>query len=294
MKSYIIYKNQTEGLGDVSETVKTVEKIAASAVHFLRQKVSALDAYTAETEKALARLSLFYRKEGHPLLRERREGERALVVLTGDKGLVGGLWHKIVNAVLENPGRHQSFIAIGAKGGNYLKEENASAPVMPFAGFSDAPEEEEIKSVTDYIFGEFKKGNFSRVDILHPGFVSLTEQLPVFTPFLPFEFGLAEEAGSGESGGGRAAAGEGLPIFEPSKQELFDELLRKYIGVFFRKIIMETKLSEFSARTVAMERAASKTGELIKKLKVDYAKERRRRITQGQMESFAAHKTLKR
>ncbi len=292
MKSYIKYKNQTEGLEDVSETVKTVEKIAASAVHFLRQKVSALDAYTAETEKALARLSAFYLKEDHPLLRKRRTGERALIVLTGDKGLVGGLWHKIVNAVLENSGRYQSFIMVGAKGEGYLKEENAPSWKL-FAGFSDAPEEEEIKSVMDYIFGEFKKGKFSRIDIAHPKFVSLTRQEPVFTPFLPFEFGLAAEEGSEEAGGGRAI-GNGLPIFEPSKQELFDELLRKYIGVFFRKIIMETKLSEFSARTVAMERAASKTGELIKKLKVGYAKERRRRITQGQLESFAAHKTLKR
>jgi len=292
MKSYVKYKNQTEGLKDVSETVKTVEKIAASAVHFLRRKVSALDAYTAETEKALARLSAFYLKEDHPLLRKREKGERALIVVTGDKGLVGGLWHRIVNAVLENSGRYRTLIAVGAKGEGYLKEESAPAE-KPFAGFSGGSEEEEIRGVMDYVFGEFKKGKFSRVDIAHPKFVSLTKQEPAFTSFLPFEFGLAEGTGFGKAGSERASAG-GLPIFEPSKQRLFDELLRKYIGVFFRKIIMEAKLSELSARTVAMERAASKTEELIKKLKVGYAKERRRRITQGQLESFAAHRALRR
>ena len=84
----------------------------------------------------------------------------------------------------------------------------------------------------------------------------------------------------------------GLPIFEPSKKEVFKALTQKYIGMFFRKIVMETKLSELSARTVAMEHASAKTDELIKKISLNYLKERRRAITQKQLESFAVHKII--
>jgi len=281
MKSYITYKNQTQGIKDVSETVKTVEKIAASSVHFLKQKVSNLNFYATETERVLARLSLFYQEKDHPLLQKREAGRETLVILTGDKGLVGGLWHGVVNTFLENTKQYQIVIVIGAKGENYLKEE--SIPIIKsFTHIPDILQKEEVEHVSDYIFDEFKKRTFSRVDILYPQFISLAEQTPNLTQFLPFEFKLTKEKKNGK----------GLPIFEPSKQKVFDQLLQKYIGIFFYKIIMETKLSELSARTVAMEHAAAKTEEFIQKLTLDYTKQRRRIITQRQLEIFAAHKIL--
>ncbi len=303
MKSYVIYKNQTEGLRDVSETVKTVEKIAASAVHFLRQKVSTLDIYTAETERALSNLSKFYQKRGNSLLQKRKTGKRMLVVLTGDKGLVGGLWHKTINTFLKSVKEYQSVVVVGSKAGDYLKEENIPIAKM-FSDFLDIPNEDQIRSVSNYIFDAFKNGGLSRVDILYPKFVSLSEQNPSFILFLPFEFSSMEIADSGEKNDGKdnlpkeikimggKENGEGFPVFEPSKEKIFDELLQKYIGVFFHKIMMETKLSELSARTVATEHAATKTDDIIKKLRLDYAKERRRSVTQRQLESFAAHKTI--
>ena len=285
MKSYIVYKNQIQGIRDVSETVKAAEKIAASSIHFLKQNVSNLNAYAVEVEKALIRLSLFYQKKNNPLLQKRETGRKTLVILTGDKGLVGGLWHSIINTFLENAKQYRSIIAVGAKGEYYLKEEGI--PIIKlFTCFFDVPQKEEIKHITDYIFNEFKKGIFSQVDILYPQFVSLAKQKPNLIQFLPFEFTPLKITNYN----GREKSGEGLPIFEPSKQKVFDKLLQKYIGIFFYKIIMETKLSEFSARAVAMEHAATKTEGLIQKLTLDYAKERRRIITQRQLESFTSHK----
>ena len=301
MKSYIAYKNQRNGLKDVLETVKTTEKIAASSVHFLRKKVATLGVYTAETERTLARLSKFYRKKDHPFLSARPPGKKMLVIITGEKGLVGGLWHKIINTLVKNIDRYQSLVVIGAKGEAYLREEDIPV-AKSFKDFSDIPEEDEIKNITDYVFNEFKKNIFSKVDILYPEFISLAEQKAAFTHFLPFEFAPMkmkdpfDKNRDGEKEGkdikltNGKEDGEGFPVFEPSKRKIFDELLRKYIGVFFRRIIMETKLSELSARTVATEHAATKTEEIIKKLTLDYAKERRRSITQRQLESFAAHK----
>ena len=298
MRTYLAHKNQIQGFKDVSETVKTVEKIAASSVHFLKRKVSNLSIYATGIERTLARLSLFYQNKNHPLLRNSGEGEKALIILTGDKGLTGGLWHRVVNEFLENfkRRRFQFVITIGVKGENYLHEENM--PVMKsFSRFSDIPSEEEIARVTDYIFYEFEKGTFAQVDILYPRFVSLAEQRPFLVPFLPFKFtggysGQKIQSPKEFKPATEKERGAGLPIFEPSKKKIFSRLLQKYIGIFFHKIIMETKLSEFSARTVAMEHAAVKTEELIRKFALDYMKERHRVVTQRQLESFAAHKII--
>jgi F-type H+-transporting ATPase subunit gamma len=286
MKTYLAHKNQMQGLKDVLETVKTVEKIAASSVHFLKQEVASLNSYAAEIEKILTRLSLFYPKENHPLLREKNTGKRALIVLTGDKGLVGGLWHAVVSALLENIHQYQAVISIGAKGEAYLKEEDVQIKRW-FFQTSDIPQKQDIEKITGYIFGEFKKGTFRQVAVLYPQFISLAKQSPLFVSFLPFKFALAAKA-EGEF----SEAALGLPIFEPSKRKFFDRLLQKYIGLFFYKIVMEAKLSELSARTVAMEHAGAKTNQLIQKFTLDYAKERRRAITQRQLESFAVHKAM--
>jgi F-type H+-transporting ATPase subunit gamma len=280
MKSYITYKNQIQGIKNVSETVKTVEKIAASSVHFLKNEVSSLNIYASKLEEVLTRLSLFYQKKNHPLLQRIGDGGKTLVILTSGKGLVGGLWHGVINVFLENAKQYQSIIVIGAKGRNYLKEEDMQI-IKSFTNFFDIPQKEEVENVTDYIFDEFKKGTFSQIDILYPRFVSLAEQTPTLVPFIPFNFKLKKEE-----------SGDGLPIFEPSGQRIFDRLLQKYIEVFFHKIMMETKLSELSARTVAMEHAATKTEEIVQKLTLDYTKQRRRIITQRQLESFTAHKII--
>jgi len=281
MKSYVTYKNQIQGIKDVSETVKTVEKIAASSVHFLKKEVFNLNIYTSNLEETLTRLSIFYQKKNHFLLQKSVIGKKTLVILTSDKGLVGGLWHEVVNTFLENTEQYKSIIVIGAKGKNYISEENIPI-VKSFTNLLDISSTEEIEHITRYIFDEFKKRRFSQVDILYPKFISLAEQKPTLVSFIPFSFKLTKEEKNKE----------GLPIFEPSRQRIFGILLQKYIEVFFRKINMETKLSELSARTVAMEHAAAKTEEFIQKLTLDYTKQRRRIVTQRQLESFIAHKII--
>ncbi|HEC32693.1 MAG TPA: hypothetical protein ENI63_00345 [Candidatus Kaiserbacteria bacterium] len=309
MKSYVIYKNQIQGIKDVSETVKTVEKIAASSVHFLKKEVSNLNAYSAELNKVLNKLSVFYQKKNHSLLQRKGTGKKALIILTGDKGLVGGLWHEIISVFLKNIKQYQSVIVMGTKGKNYLKEENIQI-IKSFTDISDIPQQENIKHITDYIFNEFKDGVFSQVDILYPKFISLAQQTPTIVPFLPFEFkdsnvdyqngknmmenkeGTHKESSVGFKSTKGVGTGDGLPIFEPSKQKIFDNLLQKYIGIFFNEIVMETKLSELSERTVTMEYAVTKTKEFIKRLTLNYTKQRRRIITQRQLESFTAHKMM--
>jgi len=312
MKTYLAHKNQVQGFADVAETVKTVEKIAASSVHFLKYQVANLEAYETEIEKILFRLSLFYRDASHPLLEKKEGGEKTLLILTGDKGLVGGLWHRVINAFLPEAEKYGRVIVFGTKGNNYLEEENIPVTKSFFRpetaeggaetdggdgpDISGAVTGDSVNRVTDYIFEKFTRNEFSAVDILYPRFISLAEQQPFFMPFLPFTFSAVNGLIRGGENRGAAKAEEnpaGLPIFEPGKKMIFGRMLSKYIAIFFHKIMIETELSELSSRTVEMEHAAAKTNELIRKLSADYTKERRRALTQKQLESFAVHNTLR-
>ena len=45
MKKYLIYKKKISGFEDVGETVKIIEKTAASHIHILKKQVNVLSDY---------------------------------------------------------------------------------------------------------------------------------------------------------------------------------------------------------------------------------------------------------
>jgi F-type H+-transporting ATPase subunit gamma len=236
-------------------------------------------------ENALKRISLFHISKHHPLLSKNKNGEQMLLILAGNKGLVGGLWHALVNEFLKNKGRYGLVIVVGEKAGSYLREEGMKIERL-FTQSSDTTGKEMSEEISEYIFAKVAGGAVSDVDVLYPKFVSLAEQTPTFMRFLPFVFDAADDISASDD------KKDGFPIFEPSEQKIFDALLRKYISLFLYKAIMETRLSELSARTVSMEHASVKTKELIGKLTLGYLKERRRFITQKQLESFTVHSAV--
>ena len=287
MKTYLAFKNQITGLQDVFETVKVVEKVAASSVHFLKQKTNALNHYADNLENVLSRLSMFYTDFNNPLLRKKHFGKNVLVIFTGDKGLVGGLWQRVVNKYLESRDVYQIIMMIGKKGEMILSDEGEVPYKVYYTESSDEIDQSRFddKLIKD-LFEGFLHGNFKQVDVLYPEFDTLVQQQPVVKQYLPYSFtadDLKEMSINKPLG---------YPVFEPSAKKLFHYFLKEYVGVYFRRFLIETQLSEFAARTVAMEHASAKTKKIIEKTIFNSLKERRALLTQKQIESFAAHTTL--
>ena len=280
MKNYLKYKSEISIFKNVSDTLKVTEKISASSIHLLNKRVVNLNLYATQVEAILSRLSVFYKNPNNILLRARNGRRKALVIITGDKGLVGGLWHKMVDQFLKYRSEYEIIIAVGGKGDSYLKEENVSIE-KSFPTPINLGREDGISNITNYIFDLFKNESISKIDILYPHFLSLSQQEPKLVHFLPFTFSLSGEKEK-----------TGWPIFEPNRKKIFNSLLQKYIDVSFYKIVVESKLSEFSARTIETERASDKIEQFIKRLRITYLKERHRFITQEQLASFFVHKIL--
>ncbi len=287
MKTYLKFKDDISGYQDVLETVRTVEKIAASSIHNLKLKVKSLQLFKNSLETTLHRISMFEVKNTHPLLAYSENGDKALIVVGGDKGLVGGLHHNLANTCVENIGYYEHLIVIGKKIASFVEEEGLKIE-KTFTYSTDLPTPDDINAWTSYLFNFFREKRLSGIDIIYSSFVSLAEQQPKTVAFLPFRFKKHTPGEAPEM----TAMDEpyGIPIFEPTKQEIFDWLLEQYIGVYFYEIVMEAKLSELSARTVSMEHASEKTKEYIKKIHLTYLKERRKNVTQKQLESFIVHK----
>jgi F-type H+-transporting ATPase subunit gamma len=293
VKKFLIYKKEMEGFRGVREAVKVVEKAAAAHIHFLRKRVRALSDYESAIEKEMNRLLEFLPTQDYFLLTKREAGRRALLIVGGDKGIVGGMHHDLINQFLLKKNFYQKIFVLGRKIKEYLDEEKVDSEILFGKRNVNLPEFEEINEIGSKLFIHFQKNDFRSIDILYPRFISFGKQQAVFARFLPFEFfSKSFKPNKVMVRKEQFSQAAGWPIFEPSKKLIFEALLKKYIEIFFVKIVLEAKLSEFSARTIASEHAASKTSEIIKSRQLAFLKERRLSLSQKQLESFIAHSVV--
>jgi F-type H+-transporting ATPase subunit gamma len=76
--------------------------------------------------------------------------------------------------------------------------------------------------------------------------------------------------------------------FEPSAEEILEELPELYIKVIIHQLVLESRAAEYCARMVAMKAATDNASNLVDDLTLDYNKARQAAITQEILEIAAA------
>jgi len=295
MKSVISYKSEIAGYRDISVTTKTTEKIAATYIHLYEKYSVELDRYILTIKQQLEILQDRTFKFRHKLLEIKQEDSKAsdsatskaILIVTGNKGLVGGLWHNIVNTLLEYKKDYNLIFVIGQKGIDFLEEEEFTI-YKSFIPENDIISKEYITEVEDILVKEYLNKTFTKLDILYPKFISLELQQPKVIQYLPFTFSQSKKNVNFDS-----KYHTKFYNYEPSKKEIFGDLFEKYIKAFFLQIIIESQLAEFSARIVSMESASNQIEKKIKSLQLAYIKNKHAMITENQLRAVIAHKLTK-
>ncbi len=276
MKSYLAYKNELTGVYDLREMIKTLEKISLSKVYIIQKIFGSLNEYSREILIILNRLNRFYSKQNHVLLKKREEGKKILVIISGNKSLVGSLWDKTYKLFEKNKNDYDNFIIIGEKILDFFQKNDFK--FRKYFSLNEEIDETEIAMISKYIINIFKIEEIKEIDIIFADFINITKQKVVIKQFLPFSFDLEEMYSEKKD--------LGFPIFLPNKEEIFLELIDKYIEFYLYSMLIKVKLSELSARTLILENASKKSKEVIKKIKKDYMKDHRAQINQRQIEAF--------
>jgi len=82
-------------------------------------------------------------------------------------------------------------------------------------------------------------------------------------------------------------------LYEPSEEELLEELLPRYVQVQVFTGILDSVASEHGARMSAMEAATTNAGEMINKLTLKLNRKRQESITTELMEIVGGAEALK-
>ena len=215
------------------------------------------------------------------------DAKHLLVVVNTDKGLCGGLNSNLVKAAkakareLQAAGKKVEFYLVGKKGRAPLKRE---FPSLIGAGFDTStvktPGFTEAEAIADELIAMFDAGQFDIAHLIYPTFKSALAQDPTVNQLIPVPAPtVAEDTGS-------------VVDYEPSEEEILEELLPRYVRTQLFGALLEREASEQGASMTAMDNATRNAGDLIQKLTIQYNRSRQAAITTELIEIIAGAEAL--
>jgi len=276
---------------------------AVSAVKMRKTQQTALGGrpYARAAMAILARLSGSSDVMKHPLATKREVKRTALVIITSDKGLAGGLNSGVIksawSAVKDVSPESVTVYAYGKKGEEFFRRRGYAIP-QAIENKRDDVELSVMSELSEELARGFLAGEFDQVIAAYSNFRSTFEQTPTVRNLLPLSVSsIAELVADIQPAKGKWS--EEKPIeapsaytVEPSTDEVLSILVPRLVAVSLYHMLLESKASEHSARMVAMKNASDKSKEVTRDLTRVYNKVRQAAITREVSEIVGGREAL--
>jgi F-type H+-transporting ATPase subunit gamma len=281
-------RRRIKSVKNTAQITKAMQMVAAAKMRKAQQAAVVGRPYADLMNAILAEAGPRIASFKHPLMDVRAVVKRAVIVVSSDRGLCGGLNSNLMREAAKFDKNATVFICAGKKGAQFIARTKRQ-----LAGeftYKDAPTFAEARAVSKFAQALFLKGEADAVDVMFTQFVSTLVQQPKMIPFLPVGKIKAVTAGVNappqelQSPGGRTDSFE----FEPDEKTVLSDLLPHSLNFQLHQILLEAKASEQSARMVAMKNATDNAKQIIKDLTLEYNKLRQANITKELLEITTA------
>lgn len=280
-------RRRIKSIKNTSQITKAMQMVASSKMRKAQQAALAGRSYAAMMNNVLAEVTHHAGDFQHPLMEERPVRKRAVILVSTDKGLCGGLNSNLLREAAQCDPEQTVFIAAGRKGSQFVAR--TKRHLAAEFTYKDVPLFSEARAIAKFASDRFIKGDVDHVDILFTNFISTISQKPQRYTLLPVSEIKAVGADvHGERVDEKPLQGATEFIFEPSAAQVFESLLPHYLNFRVYQILLEAKASEHSARMVAMKNATDNASQLIKDLTLEYNKLRQANITKELLEITTA------
>ena len=263
-------RRRIKGVQNIAKITRAMEMIAASKMKKAQERGLAGRTYAEKIEQVIADLAALPDIGlQHPLLRRRPVEKIAVVHITPDRGLCGGLnanLNRHLASFILRQKNPVEVVAVGRKGRDFSVR-NSCKLCAEFTQLSDQPGYLDTLPISNIVIEEYTKGLIDMVYISYAQFVSTLVQKPVMKQLLPVEPAVIPGAQNVDY------------IYEPGAEAVLGGLLPRFVEMEIYHAILESIASEQSARMVAMRNATDSANELIGDLTLLYNKARQEAIT---------------
>ena len=277
-------RRRIKSVKNTAQITKAMQMVAASKMRKAQQAALAGRPYATLMNKVLGEVSGSNGDFNDPLMEKREVKKRAIILVSTDKGLCGGLNSNLMREAVKFDKDTTVYVTAGKKGSQFIAR--TKRQLAAEFTYKDAPMFAEARAISKFARDLFLKGEADQVDILYTNFISTLNQKPEVIPFLP----VTEVKGVGTAVHHEEKLEKG-PLdfqFEPGVHEVMGALLPHYLNYRVYQILLEAKASEHSSRMVAMKNATDNAKQIIKDLTLEYNKLRQANITKELLEITTA------
>ena len=286
-------KSRITSVKSTQKITKAVQLVAAAKLRRATEAAEAARPYAQRMSQVLAALGSAYagRPDAPALLAGTgRDQVHLLVVATGERGLAGGFNSGIARMARDQAnrllaqGKTVKILAVGRKGNDILRRNfpNNIADLISFRevrqlAYSNA------QAVGDRILAMYAAGEFDVATLFYSEFRSVISQVPTAQQLIPAQF-VAATAG--------ASAASVDYDYEPDEETILNDLLPRNISVQVFRALLENNASFFGAQMTAMDNATRNAGDMIKRLQLNYNRQRQAQITKELIEIISGAEAL--
>lgn len=291
-------------IGSVKSTQKITKAMKMVAAAKLRRAQEAAEAgrpYAQRLESVVASLaSKVTVSESSPklLAGTGKDQVHLFVVATSDKGLAGAFNTNIARLArrradeLIAQGKTVKFYTIGRKGQAVLNRQYRSAMLhgiepgdLGKLGFADA------RGYADDLIARYNAGEFDVAHLFYATFKSVLTQEPTEQQIIP----VAPSSVPPNSFSGATPISQAAPaavIYEPDEESILADLLPRNVAIQLFRAMRENAASEQGSKMTAMDNATRNAGDLIKRLNIQYNRQRQAAITTELVEIISGAEAL--
>ena len=257
-----IINRRIKSVKSTKKITRAMELIASSRIVKAQQRMESSNSYIEvldEIVQELTNLGSIGQEAS-----EQVSNKVALIVITSDRGLAGAYNSNILKLAEQkyqeviSSNKEVDLYAIGKKASGYFTYRNIN-PASSYEGITDEPKFENAFEVMSSVIESYNNGDLAEVHILYTKYVSALTQNAIVKQLLPL---VKAEDNSNE----QEIENTGGYSFEPSAEEVLEELIPKYMNATLFGALLNSSTSEHASRMRAMKAAKENAEDLVKVL----------------------------
>ncbi len=272
-------------VGSTMQITSAMKMVSAAKLKRAQDAIIQMRPYANKLTELLKNLSASLdSSDGGVYTQEREIKNVLLVTVTSNRGLCGGFNAYIMKKAKtlindEYANANVSILSIGKKSSEHFTKNGFNVASTHDALFGDLTFDN-VAIVAEGIMEQFVKGDYDKVVLVYNQFKNAATQIIMTENFLPVQ---AAENNS-----------EIVVdyIFEPTKQEIVEQLIPKSLKTQLFKAVLDSHAAEHGSRMTAMHKATDNASELKKDLTLTYNKARQAAITNEILEIVGGAEAL--
>ena len=297
MSSTLDIRRRIKSVGNTKKITKAMELVAASKMRRAVQQALATRAYAKAAWDVLTNVSAVTNRDLHPLLVERETKRVAVIVVSSDRGLAGGLNTNIVRQTLDLLKAQTApadVITVGTKAADALRRLNVNI-VAAFPNAHTHPTVADLQPVVKIAINDYVTSIYDKIFVVYTDFRSNLIQKARSRQILPIRKQELKELLDDVDSTIEMKTVEGFQnpyLFEPNAEAVLEKMLHNLVTSQLYQMVLESLASEHAARMVAMRNATDAAEELIDDLNLTYNQVRQAGITREIAEISAGRAAL--